>query len=758
METAFSPAYNTFLASTVSAAGCIAFSVDYRRAPEHPIPIPYEDSWDAVKWIFTHIAGSGPEDWVNDHADFRRVFVAGDSAGANIAHHMAIRAGEENGSIKISGLTLFHPFFFSKAILEEQEDRVRRYMEGIWEIACQNSEKGVEDPWINVVGSDLSGLECGRVLVMVAGKDVLAREGRVYAEKLEEGGLEGRVEVVETEDEDHVFHIRNPDSDNARLLVQRFAEFIRQKKDGDALSQSRRGIHVELGAREKDLLAENDALRRFKSHKRGMRQLKRVGDVITDVVAEGVCSTHHDPSSQASCSAVDEASFPASRASIFLGESTDTTNASAISRVTTLAPPLVLSSFFGEMMGGEDGSAHSIGKFDGTDYAFWRMQIEDYLYVKKLHQPLSKKPEKLDQDEWELLDRQVLGVIRLTLSKNVAHNVAKEKTTEGLMKVLSDMYEKPSANNKVFLMKKLFHLKMEEGCLVAAHVNEFNTIVNQLSSVEIEFEDEVRALILLASLPNSWEPMRAAVSNFVGTQKLKFNDVKDRILAEEVRRIDSGEASTSSAFNVENRGRNPDNRSNGKSKSRNGRGQSKFRQPSNIIEFRQSTLLFAEGAPTHPDPSSQASCSAVDEASFRTDNLQFAFSKMHNFSPFINMKKVFGELTIFDKTNFTVHALTVHADQHRWWREQSEEIKSIVKGLIRSGQLEHMYVLRKFVDDASRFLNDKGTKAGRIAGLDVLRSINDPTAASLAFERKSNETIFVFDLGGGTFDVFGTLL
>ena len=232
-------------------------------------------------------------------------------------------------------------------------------------------------------------------------------------------------------------------------------------------------------------------------------------------------------------------------------------------------------------MGGEDGLAHSIGKFDGTDYAFWRMQIEDYLYGKKLHQPLSKKPEKMDQDEWELLDRQVLGVIRLTLSKNVAHNVAKEKTTEGLMKVLSDMYEKPSANNKVFLMKKLFHLKMEEGGLVAAHVNEFNTIVNQLSSVEIEFDDEVRALILLASLPNSWEPMRAAVSNSVGTQKLKFNDVRDRILAEEVRRIDSGEASTSSAFNVENRGRNPDrnNRSNGRSKSRNGWGQFKFRQP-----------------------------------------------------------------------------------------------------------------------------------------------------------------------------------
>ncbi|KAL1542839.1 70-kilodalton heat shock protein [Salvia divinorum] len=83
-------------------------------------------------------------------------------------------------------------------------------------------------------------------------------------------------------------------------------------------------------------------------------------------------------------------------------------------------------------------------------------------------------------------------------------------------------------------------------------------------------------------------------------------------------------------------------------------------------------------------------------------------------------------------------------------------------------------VLRKLVDDASKFLNDKVTKAvitvpayfndsqrtatkdaGRIAGLDVLRIINEPTAASLAygFEKKNNETILVFDLGGGTFDV-----
>lgn len=83
-------------------------------------------------------------------------------------------------------------------------------------------------------------------------------------------------------------------------------------------------------------------------------------------------------------------------------------------------------------------------------------------------------------------------------------------------------------------------------------------------------------------------------------------------------------------------------------------------------------------------------------------------------------------------------------------------------------------VLRKLVDDASKFLGEKVTEAvitvpayfndaqrqatkdaGKIAGLEVLRIINEPTAAALAYglDRLENETILVFDLGGGTFDV-----
>ena len=119
-------------------------------------------------------------------------------------------------------------------------------------------------------------------------------------------------------------------------------------------------------------------------------------------------------------------------------------------------------------MAEEAGKASGIEKFDGTDFVYWRMRIEDYLYGRQLHLPfLGTKPEAMKAEEWALFDKQVLGVIRLTLSRSVAHNVVKEKTIANLMKALSGMYEKPSVNNKVHLMKKLFNLKIAENASVA---------------------------------------------------------------------------------------------------------------------------------------------------------------------------------------------------------------------------------------------------------------------------------------------------
>ncbi|GKC76207.1 hypothetical protein Tco_1126981, partial [Tanacetum coccineum] len=56
----------------------------------------------------------------------------------------------------------------------------------------------------------------------------------------------------------------------------------------------------------------------------------------------------------------------------------------------------------------EDGKI-KIDKFDGHDFGFWKMQIEDYLYQKKLHEPLAEaKPTGMKAEYWTLLDRQTL--------------------------------------------------------------------------------------------------------------------------------------------------------------------------------------------------------------------------------------------------------------------------------------------------------------------------------------------------------------
>ena len=97
-----------------------------------------------------------------------------------------------------------------------------------------------------------------------------------------------------------------------------------------------------------------------------------------------------------------------------------------------------------------------------------------------------------------------------------------------------------------------------------------------------------------------------------------------------------------------------------------------------------------------------------------------------------------------------------------------------VRGKLYAPEEISAMILRKLVEDAGKFLGERVTEAvitvpayfndaqrqatadaGRIAGLEVLRIINEPTAAALAYglDRKEDETVLVFDLGGGTFDV-----
>ncbi|KAF7127787.1 hypothetical protein RHSIM_Rhsim11G0167400 [Rhododendron simsii] len=199
VQTAFSPLYQKFLNSIASQANAIVVSVDYRRAPEHPLPIGYDDSWAAVKWVVSHSGGNGEEEWLRDFADFGRVFCGGDSAGANIAHNMAIRVGlfGLDGN-QLKGIFLSHPAFSGEEPIGTEVAKVdgRALVEKLWRFACPNSA-GLDDPFMNpATDLNFSSLGCDKVLVVIAERDFFKDRGWLYYEELRNNGWGGEAERV----------------------------------------------------------------------------------------------------------------------------------------------------------------------------------------------------------------------------------------------------------------------------------------------------------------------------------------------------------------------------------------------------------------------------------------------------------------------------------------------------------------------------------------------------------------------------------
>lgn len=232
IETAFSPTYHSYLNSLAGLANIAVVSVDYRRTPEHPLPVAYDDSWEALRWVDSHVQGTGSSEWLNSHADFHRVFFAGDSAGANIANNTAIRAGlSEEGllRIKLRGIVLVHPYFCGNEPIGEEANKLeaKAFTDGFWSLASPSSRGGLDDPLINPERDpNLGRLGCGKVLVCVAEKDFLKHRGLYYGEVLKKRGWGGDVEVMEAKGEDHVFHLFNSHCDEAVAMLNRVVSFI----------------------------------------------------------------------------------------------------------------------------------------------------------------------------------------------------------------------------------------------------------------------------------------------------------------------------------------------------------------------------------------------------------------------------------------------------------------------------------------------------------------------------------------------------
>ncbi|KAF2916333.1 probable carboxylesterase 12 [Oryza sativa Japonica Group] len=240
---ASAPPFHRYAESLAARAAAVVVSVDYRLAPEHPMPAGYDDAWAALRWA----ASSRHSDpWVSNYADTACVFLAGESAGANIVHNVALRAaaaaaaGEDDddggGGIDIEGIILLQPCFWGTERLPcERPAAWRRAappmflperLDALWPFATAGAA-GNGDPRIDPPAEAVASLPCRRALVSVATEDVLRGRGRRYAAALMRGGAwGGEATLVESGGEDHCFHLSPRPNPNAAALMDHVAEFI----------------------------------------------------------------------------------------------------------------------------------------------------------------------------------------------------------------------------------------------------------------------------------------------------------------------------------------------------------------------------------------------------------------------------------------------------------------------------------------------------------------------------------------------------
>ncbi|MCO5577239.1 hypothetical protein L7F22_031066 [Adiantum nelumboides] len=195
------------------------------------------------------------------------------------------------------------------------------------------------------------------------------------------------------------------------------------------------------------------------------------------------------------------------------------------------------------MAGSSEKGDYYIIKFDGTNFTIWKQCMMDVLVNKGLAAPLKDRKEGVyNDDQWEELDARARATICLHLGESIFFTIMDKTTAFELWDSLCSAWDGRSASNKVFLIKKFMCLSMKEGSSVSSHLNEFNALYSQLTSKGLNFDDEMKAIFLLCSLPTSWDTFNIVISNSTHGGKLAFVDVTSALLTEEIQHqsLDNG--------------------------------------------------------------------------------------------------------------------------------------------------------------------------------------------------------------------------
>lgn len=215
----------------------LVISPDYRLAPENRLPAAIDDGFTALRWLQAQAVSDHPDPWLADVADFSRVFISGDSAGGNIAHHLAAGLGlgsPELAPVRVRGYVLLAPFFGGTMRTRSEAEGSKEaflnleLIDRFWRLSIPIGSS-TDHPLVNVFGPrsrNLEALEMDPIMVVVGGADLLKDRAVEYEEKLKKQGK--KIELVEFEGKQHGFFTIDPNSEASNQLMLLINHFVAQ--------------------------------------------------------------------------------------------------------------------------------------------------------------------------------------------------------------------------------------------------------------------------------------------------------------------------------------------------------------------------------------------------------------------------------------------------------------------------------------------------------------------------------------------------
>jgi acetyl esterase len=175
--------YDASLARLANQSGAVIISVAYQKAPEHPFPVPFDDCYETLLWVIANSAALG--------IDSKKIGVAGDSAGGNLASAVAIKA--RDSSVSLAFQILIYPCNDRNFETDSYRNNSTGYglsthaMQWFWDQYLQGDEHDANPYAAPMQATSFKGL--APAIIMTAEYDPLLSDGEKYASLLERDGV-----------------------------------------------------------------------------------------------------------------------------------------------------------------------------------------------------------------------------------------------------------------------------------------------------------------------------------------------------------------------------------------------------------------------------------------------------------------------------------------------------------------------------------------------------------------------------------------